>query len=123
MTRLLRTPDKNAGSANSSCQCASVYGFCTPKKPYRRIAEPTTSSVSGAASDTQNSSTQAASAGQRQRPKRVGRLAYSRPETVVYERPAIERRYTQVNATSQIRKMTAIAVASPTLDGWLLTRS
>src|SRR3981081_2430223 len=85
--RLLRTPEKNAGSANNSPQCASVYGLAMLKKPYRRIMEPITSNASGAARVMQKYRRQAPKAGQRQRPSRVGRLAYSRPVTVVNERP------------------------------------
>src|SRR5712692_6467418 len=121
--KLFRTPEKNAGSENNSPQCASVYGLAMLKKPYSRIMEPITSKASGAANVMQKYSRHVPKAAQRQRPNRVGRLAYSRPVTVVYERPPMARRYSQVRNSSHTRKMTAMAVASPTLDGWLLTRS
>src|SRR6266849_1657098 len=121
--RLLRTPEKNAGSANNSCQCTTVYGLATLKKPYSLISDPTTRRVNGAANVTMKYVTHRPAATQRQRPRRAGREAYSRPVTVAYDRPPSARRYSQVSRSSHTRKITAIAVASPTLDGWLLTRS
>src|SRR5229473_1354709 len=111
MTRLLRAPDRNAGSANNSCQCTTVYGLATLKNPYRRMTEPTTRRVNGAASVTMKYATHRPAAIQRQRPRWAGRDAYSRPVTVAYDRPPSARRYSQVNKSSHTRKINAIAVA------------
>src|SRR5712692_776375 len=115
--RLFRAPDRNAGSANNSCQCTTVYGLATLKNPYSRMTDPTTNSVNGAARVTMKYPTHRPAASQPQRPRRAGRDAYSRPVTVAYDRPPSARRYNQVSSSSHTRKITAIAVASPTLDG------
>ena len=72
MIRLLRTDEKNTGSPKRFCHCASVNGFASWKKPYRRMNEPSTRKVSGATIATANQPKHMALATQPQRPRCIG---------------------------------------------------